>query len=123
MDLNDILKESIFEVIKEVVSEKEEKGKVPIGNISPSLLQKYVDWQNEKEDIETEMKIQLEKMQRRLKREFAEKYEENYEEICSKRETLWNEIFKEMKIDDNGERYNLNTKTGVVSQYVKTAKK
>lgn len=115
------LSEALEHILGDIVGEAEEKsrGKIPIGIISNDLRQEYLAWKDSKDDFDYEMKMQRDRLERKVMRELTNLFEERFYEMQRAKEKLWLDIRKELNItDDVG--LNIDTKTGVISQWVET---
>jgi hypothetical protein len=109
------------DLIKGLLSEAlEDSGKVkkPIGMISDELRQAYCEWRDEKEELEAEIEFRMERLKRKLEKQLADEFEQKFRDTEEKKDKLWKDIRAELGLI--GEKdLNINTKTGVISQWVK----
>lgn len=112
---------ALQKVIEQIASEvvEEDRYKMPIGVISSDIKDKYNVWLKKMSDLEEEMEERKEILKRKMKRQLAEEFEEIVFKTEKDRKKLWAEIKAEMNIsEDDDIDLNINTETGVISQWV-----
>lgn len=114
----EILQDILGDILSDIQQEK--RGKIPLGIISDELRKKYIEWKDQREEFEYEVKLEKEKIERRIMRELSEKFEERFFDAQRHKEKLWKQIRNELNIEDENADLNINTKTGVISQWVET---
>jgi hypothetical protein len=114
--------EEIADRIQEVLIEEEEAQmmeKKPLGTISPSLKQKFINWRNENEDFRAEVNFKREQLEKRGERELEELYRHRFEALQERKKTIWESIREEVKAPEDSD-LNIEPYTGVISQWVKS---
>lgn len=111
----------IENLLKGILSEALTDGKTkkPIGTISDELRREYIKWSEDKEELEAEVEFKIERLKRKLEKEIAEEFEEIFDEHMDKKKVLWQKIKGELGLFYGDSDLNINTKTGVISQWVK----
>lgn len=117
MEERNLFKEIAERLQMVLVEEEEEEIKKPIGKISESLKEKFVNWKNENEDFVIEVRFKKEILEKKVQREMDELFRIRFEELAKRKESLWNSIREELNIDSDIS-LNLDPSTGVISEWV-----
>lgn len=118
--LEDMLKE-LQKAIKEGKVEIEvgqvKRKKEPIGQVSEATIRAHKEVKRKERKTMERLKFETEQKLKALKFEMEQQAKEAMEEHAEEHEAAWNLVYKELKIDPDGE-YNLNSSTGIVSRYL-----
>lgn len=111
--------EELAERIHSALFEEEEElqEKKPIGKISESLKEKYINWRNDNEDFIAEVRYKKELLDKKVQREMDELFRLRFEVLAQRKESLWDSIREEVQADDDIS-LNFDPNTGVISEWV-----
>ena len=111
--LEDILKK----IALEVVTEKVERHKQPVGVVSEDLRKEYCNWKEEKEELEAEIEFRMERLKVKLERELEKEFKPKFDQMTKEKKELWDKIKAEIGLIGESD-LNINTETGEISRWV-----
>lgn len=109
--------EDILKQIASKMGREEERHKQPIGKVTEALRQEYLDWKEQKEEMQAEMEFRMERLKVKLERELEKEFKPKFDEMQEEKQKLWKKIREEVGVigDDD---LNINTDTGVISRWI-----
>jgi phage host-nuclease inhibitor protein Gam len=117
MDINELLNQ-IAQSVKEDLEESEEESsriRKDIGVVGEDLIKAFEDLEERKRELEDKIEMNV----RRIERLLARESREMKKEVKLTNDQLWQQVYKELNIEDQDKTYSINRLTGVVSLEIK----
>ena len=114
-----MLEEILKSIVLEVAGEKKQKN--AIGVINDDLRQEFKNLIEEKEELVAELKYKHERLSRKIEKELFEEFGPRLALMDEEKDKLWEKIRNDLCVMGNPD-LNINTRTGVISEWIKKSK-